>query len=116
MSKDGRHDAAFDFGFLPFLGFLSFVSFDDAMTANAISMLSPARAVARLSVLVVAGVLNSTLSVILLLLCWPTGTLTVLVEYPGVNETPRWLDFICCSPSAFCCLCQLLRHLSLWSS
>ena len=88
MSKDGRHDAAFGFAFLPFLGFLSFVSFDDSMTASAISMLSPASAEACLSFLVCAGCLNSSLSVTLLFLCWPTGTLTVLVEYPGVKEIP----------------------------
>ena len=90
VSNDGRQDVAFDFAavFLPFFGFLSFVSFCDSMTANAILILSPASADARLSFFFCAGCLNSSLSVILLLLCWPNGTLTVLVVYPGVSETP----------------------------
>ena len=51
-------------------------------------MLSPASVDARLSLFFCAGYLNSSLSVILLLLCWLNGTLTVLVVYPGVSETP----------------------------
>ena len=104
VSNDGRQDAAFDFAavFLPFFGFLSFVSFCDSMTANAIFMLSPASADARVSFfLVVAGVRNSTLSVILLLLCWAIGTLTVLVEYPCVDETPLEGRTSCTLASSF---------------
>ena len=97
VSKDGRQEDAFDFAavFLPFFGFLSFVSDCDSMTANAISMLSPARADACVSFFLCAGCLESSLSVSLLFLCRPNGTLTVLVVYPDVSETPFDVGISC---------------------